>query len=220
MAHVVITGANRGIGLELARLFSQRGDKVTAICRRASDELQQLNVTVLTDIDISQDACVEQIRQALTGQTVDILINNAGLLHHETLPSPNWDTMRAQFEINTLGPLRVTSALLENLHKGGKVGLITSRMGSVEDNSSGAYYGYRMSKAGLNAIGKSLALDLKSRGVAVALLHPGYVITDMTGHSGDITPDVAAKGLAARIDELTLENSGKFWHANGELLPW
>lgn len=132
----------------------------------------------------------------------------------------DWNTIRAQFETNTLGPLRVVSALQKNLRSGSKVALITSRMGSIEDNTTGAYYGYRISKAGLNALGKSLAIDLNRRGIAVALLHPGYVATEMTQYSGDITPDIAAARLIMRIDALTLETSGNFWHSSGQSLPW
>jgi NAD(P)-dependent dehydrogenase (short-subunit alcohol dehydrogenase family) len=114
----------------------------------------------------------------------------------------------------------VTQALLGNLQPGAKIGIVTSRMGSVGDNTSGSYYGYRMSKAAVNAAGKSLAMDLKERGIAVALLHPGYVRTEMVGGGGDVEPEQAAAGLIARLDELTLDTTGGFWHANGEALPW
>jgi len=117
--------------------------------------------------------------------------------------------------------LRVTDALRDRLGEGSKVALITSRMGSIDDNSSGGAYGYRMSKAALNMAGKSLAVDLRPRGISVAILHPGMVSTDMTGgHGGGVEPDVAAAGILARIARLTLETSGGFWHANGQQLPW
>ena len=122
--------------------------------------------------------------------------------------------------MNALGALRTVHALLPRLHEGSKIALITSRMGSIADNGSGAYYGYRMSKAALNAAGKSLALDLKARGVAVALLHPGMVRTEMTGGHGNLGPEEAAAQLVQRIEALSLENTGTFWHANGEVLPW
>ena len=122
--------------------------------------------------------------------------------------------------MNTLGPLIVVRALRDSLTSGAKVGLMTSRMGSMQDNTSGGYYGYRASKAALNAIGKSLSLDLAPRGVSVVLLHPGYVATEMVGGSGDVTPEQAATQLIARIDALTPERSGTFQHANGEALPW
>ena len=125
----------------------------------------------------------------------------------------------ARVAINALAPLLLCRALLPSLATGSRVALITSRMGSLDDNSSGAYYGYRMSKAALNMAGRSLAVDLRAREIAVAVLHPGMVATRMVGFSG-IPPEQAARGLLERIDALTLESSGRFWHANGEPLPW
>ena len=106
------------------------------------------------------------------------------------------------------------------MSQGSKVGIITSRMGSIADNDSGGSYAYRMSKAAVNAAGKSLSIDLKPKGIAVAILHPGWVRTDMTGHGGLIDADESAKGLLDRMAELNLDNSGTFWHMNGEVLPW
>jgi len=116
--------------------------------------------------------------------------------------------------------LRVAQALLGQLGDGSTIGIITSRMGSVADNRGGGHYGYRASKAAVNAIGKSLAVDLQPRGIAVFLLHPGYVATDMVGGSGDVTPAQAAKQLIERLDTLTPAQTGTFWHANGSELPW
>ncbi|MCT4363988.1 MAG: SDR family NAD(P)-dependent oxidoreductase, partial [Synechococcaceae cyanobacterium MAG-AL1] len=130
-------------------------------------------------------------------------------------------SLRRQFEVNAIAPLELTSALLGQLHPGAKVILMTSRMGSIDDNTSGGSYGYRMSKVALCMAGKSMAIDLKPRGIAVALLHPGLVSTRMTGFSEQgITAEQAVTGLLARIDALSLETSGSFWHANGQLLPW
>jgi len=127
--------------------------------------------------------------------------------------------MLHQFKINTLGPLRVTEALSENLTEGAKVAIVTSRVGSIQDNSSGGYWGYRTSKTAVNMVGTNLMHELRPRGIAVALLHPGLVATEMTGHQG-VPPNEAARGLIERIDELTLANSGRFWHAEGYELPW
>jgi len=149
-----------------------------------------------------------------------VLINNAGVLSDESLDDLDLDRIRRQFEVNSLGPLRVTAALRRNLRSGAKVAIITSRMGSIDDNTSGGRYGYRMSKAAVNMAGRSLAHDLRPDGIAVAILHPGFVRTGMTGHTGLIDPPESAAGIIARIDELTAETSGSFWHANGELLPW
>jgi NAD(P)-dependent dehydrogenase (short-subunit alcohol dehydrogenase family) len=217
---VLITGANRGIGLEMARIWQERGDQVIAACRQSSDELERLGVEVIDGVDVTDEASVARLRDAVGERRLDVLYNNAGVLLDENLANMDFDTMRQQYEINTLGPLRVTHALLDTLGEGAKVGLMTSRMGSIADNDSGGRYGYRMSKAALNAAGKSLSVDLKPRGIAVAILHPGFVQTEMTGGRGQITPDVAAQRLVQRMDELNLENSGTFWHSEGFVLPW
>jgi NAD(P)-dependent dehydrogenase (short-subunit alcohol dehydrogenase family) len=149
-----------------------------------------------------------------------VIINNAGILKRETLEELHFDQIRQQFEINSLGPLRVSTALLDNLSEGSKIAIITSRMGSVADNTSGSRYGYRMSKAAVNMAGVSLARDLQGRGISVAILHPGFVRTDMTGQNGLVDAHESASNLIARIDELTLDTSGTFWHMNGEVLPW
>jgi NAD(P)-dependent dehydrogenase (short-subunit alcohol dehydrogenase family) len=220
MAEVCITGANRGIGLELARQFKDRGDQVVAACRTASTELQELGVELVESIDVADDGSVAALADALSGRRLDILINNAGILTRESLDDLDFERMRRQFEVNSLGPLRVTAALKPLLDRGSKVAIITSRMGSIEDNTSGSRYGYRMSKAAVNMAGRSLAHDLKPDGVAVAILHPGFVRTEMTGGEGLIDPPESAAGLIQRIDELTLDTTGSFWHANGEQLPW
>ncbi|MGG6294163.1 SDR family oxidoreductase [Leptolyngbya sp. AN02str] len=221
MATYLVTGANRGIGYEYCRQLQARGETVIAVCRQASDELKQLGVQVQEGIDITSDASVAELRSRLGDQSIAVLINNAGILHRVTLEELDFDSIRQQFEVNALGPLRVTHALLPNLEAGSKVVMMTSRMGSIEDNTSGSSYGYRMSKVALSMAAKSLSHDLKPRGVAVAILHPGLVQTRMTNFtSSGITPEAAIKGLLARIDELTLENTGTFWHSNGEVLPW
>lgn len=220
MTTTVITGANRGIGLELARQCAERGDEVIALCRHASSELSQLDVRVVDGIDVGTDSVVRDLDSFLSGSRIDLLINNAGILSRQPLDNLDWDAMRAQFEVNSLGPLRVTSTLSPMLNRGAKVAIVTSRMGSVTDNTSGGHYGYRMSKAAVNIAGMSLARDLEFRGISVILLHPGYVSTDMTDHSGSVQPAESARGLLQRIDELTPDSSGEFRHMNGEILPW
>ena len=217
---ILITGANRGIGLELARQYRARGDDVIALCRNSSSELDALGADVYTNVDITDDASVAQCASALAGKAVDVLINNAGLLTRETFDDMDFERMRRQYEVNALGPLRVTRALADNLQKGSKVGIVTSRVGSLADNSSGGNYGYRMSKAAANMAGVNLAHDLRARAIAVILLHPGYVRTGMTGGNGHIDAPEAAGGLIKRLDDLTLETSGTFWHGEGHELPW
>lgn len=220
MATVVVTGANRGIGLELAKQCKERGDTVIAGCRSSSPELDALGVRVETGVDVGDDSSVQDFAERLAGVSIDLLINNAGILSRETLDDLDFDRIRQQFEVNAIGPVRVTHALRGQLAEGARVGIVTSRMGSIADNTSGGMYGYRMSKAAVNTAGVSLAHDLKGRGVAVALLHPGFVKTGMTGGNGHVEAHEAAAGLLERLSGLDLENTGTFWHAKGDVLPW
>ncbi|ERS83276.1 short-chain dehydrogenase [Marinobacter sp. C1S70] len=217
---VVITGANRGIGLELARHYAAEGCEVIGVCRQSSDELASVAAQVIDGVDVTTDAGIDKLKSGLAGKSISLLINNAGLLQDEQLGSIDFDSIRTQMEINAYAPLRVAEALAPLMGQGSKIANITSRMGSIADNDSGGRYGYRASKAALNAFGKSLAVDLKPRGIAVAQLHPGYVKTRMVNFGGLITPEESARGLAERIANLTLENTGSFWHSNGEELPW
>jgi len=216
----LVTGANRGIGLEYCKQLVQRGEQVIAVCRAPSPELSALNLRIETGVDLTTPDDITTLAQSLEGEPLALLINNAGILKRESLDEMNYSQILEQFEVNAMGPLRLTHALLPNLHQGSKIAMMTSRMGSIADNTSGMRFGYRMSKAALNIASVSLAHDLHARGVAIAILHPGYVRTEMTGHSGLIDADEAVRGLLARIDALTLETSGTFWHSNGEILPW
>ena len=217
----LITGTNRGIGLEYCRQLQSQGHNVIAVCRSPSEELSSLGVRVESDIDLTSDTAVQDLVRRLDGKQIDILINNAGIIERITLDDLDFESIRRQFEVNAIAPLRLTSALLPNLTSGSKVILMTSRMGSIGDNTSGGSYGYRMSKVALSMAGKSLAHDLKSRGIAVAILHPGLAKTRMTNFTDSgITTETSVKGLLARIEELNLDNTGTFWHSNGEVLPW
>ena len=221
MATWLVTGASRGIGLELVRQLHARGDDVIATCRTRTRELDAVGCRVVDGIDVGSDDVGAALLEALgDGQPVDVVVNNAGLARWDTLETIDVDAAREELEVNTLGPLRVTLALLPRLGPGAKIALISSKAGSIGDRPSGGNYGYRMSKAALNAAGMSLARDLASSGIAVAILHPGYVRTDMTEGSGNIDPADAAAQLIDRLDALTPETSGTFWHANGQVLPW
>jgi NAD(P)-dependent dehydrogenase (short-subunit alcohol dehydrogenase family) len=220
MKHVVITGANCGIGLELARHYQVAGWQVTGVCRKSSPELEKIAAQIIEGIDVTSKECVEQLATKLQGQAVDLLINNAGVFLDETLGELDFDSLRLQMEVNAFAPLRLSEALLPNMQEGSKIANITSLMGSIADNTSGGRYGYRASKAAFNAFGRSLAMDLKERGIAVAQLHPGFVKTRMVNFGGLISPEESAAGLAKRIEALNLENTGSFWHSNGKELPW
>jgi NAD(P)-dependent dehydrogenase (short-subunit alcohol dehydrogenase family) len=221
MATYLVTGANRGIGLEYSRQLQARGDQVIAVCRTASPELEALSVRIEAGIDLASEAAIAELVTRLQGVPLDGLILNAGILESMGLEDLDAEAIRRQFEVNALAPLLLVRALLEQLPRGAKVALMTSRMGSIDDNSSGGSYGYRMSKVALNIAGKSLAIDLQPRGIAVAILHPGLVRTRMIAFNPNgISPAESVRGLLARIDALTLETSGSFWHANGQVLPW
>ncbi|MBD2548685.1 SDR family oxidoreductase [Microcystis elabens FACHB-917] len=221
MATVLITGTNRGIGLEYCRQLQARGDTVIAVCRTPSPELEALGVRIEAGIDLTDEVAIASLVERLGGLILDGLILNAGILERTSLDDLDAESLRRQFEVNAIAPLRLTRALLGHLPVGAKVVLMTSRMGSIDDNGSGGSYGYRMSKVALNMAGRSLAIDLRPQGIAVAILHPGLVRTRMTGFSDQgITPEESVRGLLARIDALTLETTGTFWHANGQVLPW
>jgi NAD(P)-dependent dehydrogenase (short-subunit alcohol dehydrogenase family) len=219
----LVTGSNRGIGLEFCKQLKQRGFDVIATCRKASSELEALGVEVIENVEVSDPTSLNALVEKLAGRQIDWLINNAGIAGGLGLSDINVEAVESfkrQYEVNSLGPLLTTQILSGNLANGSKVGLVTSRMGSIADNDSGGSYAYRMSKAALNAAGKSLSIDLKPQGIAVGILHPGWVRTDMTGHGGLIDTDESVDGLLKRMDELNLDNTGTFWHTNGEVLPW
>lgn len=216
---VLVTGANKGIGLQLCTQLKAAGNEVIAACRKPSQELTALDVRVIEGIDVSDADSVKRLKSALDGQKIDVLINNAGILKGDTFGKIDYDDMLQQYRVNTLGPLRVTEALAGNLVKGSKVVIVSSRVGSIEDNGSGGNYGYRASKTAVNQIGMNLKHELLPRGISVVLLHPGLVATDLTSGRG-IPPEKSARGLIDRIDTLNLENSGSFWHAEGYELPW
>jgi NAD(P)-dependent dehydrogenase (short-subunit alcohol dehydrogenase family) len=219
MAKVVITGANRGIGLALTKKYLSEGHEVMALCRRASEELKATQAKVFQNVDVTDVNSLEKVANEL--DVIDILINNAGVLSVESIDNMDFLAIQKQIEVNTLAPLKVITTLGKKLKKGSLFGILTSRMGSIEDNDSGGYYGYRLSKAAANAVGKSLAMDLKPQGITVLLLHPGYVKTEMTGQQGLIDTEESARGLFKVIeDHKGLKDTGTFWHANGEKLPW
>ncbi len=223
MHRVLITGGNRGIGLALVRAFLAAGWQVTAACRQASPALEESGAGIITGVDVSDPDSVAELAERLRGSPIDLLVNNAGRLSLDQLGEIDADTAAEiirQFRVNALGPLLVSQSLSAHMTAGGRIAIITSRMGSIADNTSGGAYGYRMSKAAVNAAGVSLAHDLRDRGIAVGLFHPGFVHTEMTDGQGHVEPEQAASMLLSRFEELNLENSGSFWHANGEKLPW
>ncbi len=221
MSTYLITGSNRGIGLELCKQIIERGDEVIATCRKASPDLKNLGVRIEEDIDISSEESINNLRQALSGIELDCLIHNAGIYEFNSIDNFDHESIIRQFVVNALSPLSMTVSLKGLLKKYSKIGFITSRMGSIGDNSSGSSYGYRMSKVALSMAAKSLSNDLLKEDIYVAILHPGLVSTRMTGFTKNgISTLESANGLLKRIDSLNKNNTGTFWHTKGEILPW
>ena len=224
---VLVTGASRGIGLEFVRTYLGRGASVIAAARNptTASELQQLGEQYpdqlrLMQLDVKDERSVELLDGAIGNTPIDLLINNAGILHVETLENMDFSSVLEQFRVNALGALQVTQALLGNFSDGARIVNMTSRMGSLDDNTSGGYYGYRMSKAALNMATRSLAVDLKGRNITVIAMHPGMVQTDMTRGFGMMTPAESVASMVEIIEKLTPAQSGQFLHYQGTTLPW
>lgn len=232
MAAKLVVGADRGIAHAMARHLHERGDDVVAACLGAGADLADLGIAVEPGVDVTSDAAVTGLAERLEqrGVRLDWLVHVAGIMHLDTLDTVDYDDARLQFEINTIGPLRVARTLRHLLDDGAKVGIVTSRVGSLGDNTSGGDYAYRVSKAGANMIALNLHHDLKARGIAVQALHPGMVLTHLLDvvdpdqmaryASAYSPPEQAAGQLVGLLDTLTVETAGRFQHANGDVLPW
>ena len=216
----VIVGASRGIGLEMARQLRARGEEVIATTRAPSPALEQIGCEVVEGVDVATDDGPRRLAEAIGAREVDVLVHNAGVLVGDNLMTLDFNEALRHYDINALGPLRVVRALLPKLAEGGKIGIVTSRVGSLSDNQSGGNYAYRMSKAAANMAVVNLSHELRDLGMIVLALHPGYVRTDMTHGRGNIEADTAARGLIMRLDKATLDDTGTFWHAEGYPLPW
>lgn len=225
MPTAFITGANRGIGLEFVRQYAEDGWRVHAACRDpgAATELGSIggDVTVHA-LDVADDGQIEALARKLKGEPIDLLINNAGVLDDDRFGDTDTATWLRAFRINSIAPLHLLERLAPNLERSTlkRAVTLTSRMGSIADNGSGGDYIYRSSKAALNAAMKSAAIDLRSRGIAVAVLHPGWVRTDMGGPHAAIDVRTSVSGLRATIDSLTLKETGRFFSYDGKELPW
>lgn len=221
MATYLITGASRGIGHELATSLLARGDKVVAVCRGKAAGLARAGAEVIDGIEVTNAAAIDRLTKALSGRRIDVLINNAGISSSIAWQDEPLDVMRRQFDVNALAPLALTRALLPNLAKGGKIVMVSSRLGSIAGTTADIPdVGYRMSKAALNMAGKLIAETLKPEGIAVLMVHPGYVRTEMNEGRGDISVEASASGLLGLIDRLGLPETGTYWHVNGQPLPW
>lgn len=222
---VLITGANRGIGLALAREFSDAGYDVIGTARRPNEStaLKALGARV-EQLDVASQDSVDAMAKRLAGQPIDFLVNNAGIIGHDTrdFRELEVDKLEGVLNVNTLGPLRVMQALLPNVQASQRkvVANMSSMMGSMELNTWGCCLGYRASKAALNAVNTSLAIDYGKQGMTFVVLHPGYVRTDMNEGKGNITARQSAEGLMKVISGLDGQDNGKFYNYLGEAMPW
>jgi NAD(P)-dependent dehydrogenase (short-subunit alcohol dehydrogenase family) len=233
MPTVVVTGSNSGLGLELCRQLVARGDAVYAACRAPSPELLALGVTkVIEGVDQIQESCSKVLADALADVSVDILVNNAGAIgckpgltwdeQHDvqTFAALDLDGMKLAFDVNVVGPLRVSKAVAPRMPPGSKIVMISSLMGSVGDNASGGLMAYRCSKSALNQAGVTMARELKAKDIAVGLVHPGMLKTNFGGGIPDSKAkwfrpvDGGARGVIEAIDALTMETTGGFIHGN------
>lgn len=225
MATIFVSGGNRGIGLELARLYLSRGFAVVLGVRQPASVPADLAAAAkVLALDVGSDASAAALAAGLAGQPIDILVNNAGVIGPRRQSSIDMDFAGFidTLNVNTLGPLSLTQALLPNLRlskQRPRVAVLTSRMGSLSYAKSD-HLAYRASKAAANKIVQGLATDLAPEGIAVAAIHPGWVRTDMGGRAADIEPAASARGIAAVLDGLSVSHTGRFVDHDGNELPW
>jgi NAD(P)-dependent dehydrogenase (short-subunit alcohol dehydrogenase family) len=225
---VLITGANRGIGLEFARQYAADGWSVLACCRepQTARELQALasthsNVRIFA-LDIANFAQIDALALQLKDEAIDVLINNAGIYPHSTFGDTNYDDWAKAFKINAMASLKMAEAFVQHITRGRlkKIATLTSKMGSIDDNTSGESYIYRTSKTALNMVMKSLSIDLKPYGISVVTLHPGWVQTNMGGPNALISTQTSVAGMRKLIENLNLNNTGKFVAYDSQEVAW
>ena len=227
---ILITGTNRGIGLEFVKHYIKNNEKVIATCRNrnsAKDLLELENTTnnlSLVELDVSNPNSINNFTSKIAGLPIDTFISNAGVSGPKNIEFGNFDAKEwlDVFNINTIAPLIITQKILKNLRLGKdkKLVFISSKVGSIEDNTSGGMYIYRTSKTALNQVIKSLSIDLKGENFIVVALHPGWVQTDMGGPNALIDTKTSVRGMTEAIDNLTSKNSGKFYNYDGSAIPW
>lgn len=222
---VLITGANRGLGLEFARQYSAAGWKVIGTARKPekAKDLEALGVRVM-QLDVADAGSVAALASALEGKAIDLLINNAGMMDRDanSIEELDFDSVARVLAVNTIGPMRVTRALLPHLRRGAtkQIVHITSELGSIEGNSFGRFYGYRESKAALNMFNRSLAVELADEGFTCVVMSPGWVQTDMGGAEAPLTPEASISGMRSVIAGFTASDNGSYRNYDGAVVPW
>ncbi|QOJ23685.1 MAG: SDR family oxidoreductase [Gammaproteobacteria bacterium] len=232
MKTLLITGANRGIGLEFVRQYAADGWHVLACCRKpaTADTLNRLTsqhpdqITVHA-LDVTDHQQIAQLANALSGQSIDLLINNAGVYppaRGDTFGRTDYAAWQHALEVNTMAPLKMSETFIKQIARSElkTIVTITSKMGSIADNRGGGSYIYRSSKAGVNIVIKSLSIDLSPQKIIAVVLHPGWVKTDMGGSGALITAEQSVTGMRRVINSLTLQDSGKFYAFDGQEVPW
>ena len=228
MSTVLVTGANRGIGYEFVKQYSKNNFNVLACCRSAENasELQELAKEVknikIYELDVGNIKVIKNLSQHLKNEKIDVLINNAGIYRSSTIGNINYDEWIESFKVNTIAPYQIVEAFLDQILNSDlkKVVSITSKMGSIDDNTSGGSYIYRSSKTALNSMMRSLTHDLADRGIATLTLHPGWVRTDMGGPGGWIDTLESVQGMIKQIDNLTIDDSGMYLDFAGKSINW
>ncbi|MSO65759.1 MAG: SDR family oxidoreductase [Alphaproteobacteria bacterium] len=223
MPTILITGANRGIGLEAARQFAAAGWTVHACCRdpAKADALKALKGTTIHALDVADFDAIDALARRLKDIPIDVLLNNAGKNARVELGKIDYDNWAELFRVNTMAPLRLAESFVEHLARSTKKLIIniSSIMGSIAD-SSGKWYPYRSSKSALNMVSKCLSVDLAPRGITVLSVHPGWVRTDMGGPTATVSPEDSVAGIKALIDRATPAVTGRFYAFDGKELPW
>jgi NAD(P)-dependent dehydrogenase (short-subunit alcohol dehydrogenase family) len=232
MPSVLVTGTNRGLGLEFSKQYSADGWRVFACCR-SPEKAMVLNDLAASSqgslsvhpLDISRRDSISSLAEALGGETIDILLNNAGVYgdeSHDDFGRIDYERWGTTFAVNVMGAMRMVEAFFENVSRSQRkvIACLSSQMGSIADNTSGGSYIYRSSKAALNAVLKSLSLDLKNRGIVAVALHPGWVQTDMGGENAPTRPQESIEGMRKVLDRVRMKDSGKFLSFDGSEVPW
>lgn len=229
MATVLITGTNRGIGLEFVKQYLSRGDEVLATCRDLSSagELSELAADSrlkLYELDVNSEQSMAAFAESIKGEAIDVFINNAGVYgprdaNFGNVSAADWN---AVLHVNSVAPMLLTQLIIDSLRQGNdkKLVYVTSKMGSIDDNRGGGSYIYRSSKTALNSVVRSLAVDLASEGFCAAVVHPGWVLTDMGGPNALIDTQTSVSGMIGVVDNLNAANSGEFFNYDGNPIPW
>ncbi len=225
---VLITGANRGIGLEFTKQYAADGWSVLACCRHPQSalDLQALAAThsnvIIHTLDVADFAQIDALALQLRDESIDVLINNAGVYPHSSFGDTNYDDWAAAFKVNSMAPLKMAEAFVQHISRSQlkKIATLTSKMGSLDDNTSGESYSYRSSKTAVNMVMKSLSIDLKPYGISVVTLHPGWVQTDMGGSNALVSAQTSVAGLRKVIDGLSVATTGQFIAYDGKAINW